>query len=358
MRPVASSPVTAWWAGHRADLSDPAVAGGAVVSALRDGLLDLPEPGMGDTVGRWSALAALAAADVTLAKLAEAHADAVAILRDLDGPDAGAALWGVWAARTPLVTASREPGGRWRLAGSKPYASGYGCCARALITATAPDGDRLFIVDTGDPGLGADEDSWPGLGMAGTRSLTLTLRGVPGTPVGVAGAYTSRPGFWWGAAGIAACWYGGAVGIARPLYARVAAAPADPHRAAHLGAVHSCLTAAAATLDAAAARIDRAVPVGDPGAASGAAAFDPATAPHLVPGAAPEDWFAIAMTARAVVEQAATIVIDRVGRALGPGPLVGDRAHARRVADLELFLRQSHAEADLAELGRRVATDG
>jgi hypothetical protein len=55
---------------------------------------------------------------------------------------------------------------------------------------------------------------------------------------------------------------------------------------------------------------------------------------------------------RAVVEQAATATIDRVGRALGAGPLCSDAAHAQHVADLTVYLQQSHAERDLADLGR------
>jgi len=358
VEPVLTSPVTRWWADHRGDLSDPATAARIVLAARADGLLDLPPPGGGATALRWSALAALAAADVTLAKLGEAHADAVAILADLGGSlpaDALPAdvlptdvLWAVWAARTPLLTASRGPDARWRLDGVKPYASGYGPCARALVSAAAPDGDRLFAVDTADAGVVADEGSWPGLGMAGTRSLTLTLTGVPAVAVGGPGAYTARPGFWWGAIGIAACWYGGAVGVAAPLYERAAAAPADPYRAAHLGAVHAALTATAATLDAAAVAVDS-----HDGEAGGSGTGE---ASGRGGSTAAVDWAALAMTARAVAEDAATTVLDRVGRALGPGPLVGNRAHARRVADLTLFLRQSHAEADLADLGRRVAT--
>jgi hypothetical protein len=40
-----------------------------------------------------------------------------------------------------------------------------------------------------------------------------------------------------------------------------------------------------------------------------------------------------------------------VGRALGPAPLATDREHAQRVADLTVYLRQHHAERDLARLG-------
>jgi hypothetical protein len=37
--------------------------------------------------------------------------------------------------------------------------------------------------------------------------------------------------------------------------------------------------------------------------------------------------------------------------------LCHDERHARAVADLTVYLRQHHAEADLAELGRLVTAD-
>ena len=41
-----------------------------------------------------------------------------------------------------------------------------------------------------------------------------------------------------------------------------------------------------------------------------------------------------------------------MGHALGPAPLAFDADHAARVADLEIYLRQHHAERDVAALGR------
>jgi hypothetical protein len=51
-------------------------------------------------------------------------------------------------------------------------------------------------------------------------------------------------------------------------------------------------------------------------------------------------------------------VLGRVGHALGAGPLGHDGDHARRVADLTVYLRQHHAERDLEQLGRLVAKGG
>jgi hypothetical protein len=60
---------------------------------------------------------------------------------------------------------------------------------------------------------------------------------------------------------------------------------------------------------------------------------------------------------RCVVERAATRVLDLAGRALGPAPMCLEQAHARRWADLTIFMRQSHADRDWEWLGERRATE-
>jgi hypothetical protein len=62
----------------------------------------------------------------------------------------------------------------------------------------------------------------------------------------------------------------------------------------------------------------------------------------------------LALRVRSVVADAVEAVLRQVGHALGPAPLAFDDAHARRVADLELYVRQHHGERDLAALGRAV----
>jgi len=44
-------------------------------------------------------------------------------------------------------------------------------------------------------------------------------------------------------------------------------------------------------------------------------------------------------------------ILARTAHASGTSPCVFDRRHARRVVDLPVYLRQHHAERDLAELG-------
>ncbi|MNP47315.1 hypothetical protein D3C76_1413640 [compost metagenome] len=58
---------------------------------------------------------------------------------------------------------------------------------------------------------------------------------------------------------------------------------------------------------------------------------------------------------RAQVEQAVDCVIRHVGRALGATPFCRNSHFARLSADLPVYLRQSHAERDLAALGVQLA---
>jgi len=106
-----------------------------------------------------------------------------------------------------------------------------------------------------------------------------------------------------------------------------------PHGFAHLGAVDIALRSAATALDQAADEIDD-----DPLDRKEAGARR-------------------ALRVRTLTEAVATQVLDRVGHALGAGPLGHDGDHAQRVADLTVYLRQHHAEKDLEQLGRLVAQE-
>ena len=306
----------------------------AFVSAVETGALDVPLPGSGCTKERWRAFADLAAEDLSLARLGEGHADAVAILAELHGPSpVPGSRWGVWAANPPgpNVTAGRRAGG-WVLHGTKQYCSGARVCTHALVTAAADDGPRLFAVEVADTSPRAD--TWPATGMAGSDTLDVEFPGVAALPVGPPGGYTDRPGFSHGGVGVAACWYGGARAVARALLDAAAKRDVGPHALAHLGAVDLGLRTAHAALGQAAEEID--------------------TDPADLRGGGPMR----ALRVRALTEAVATDVLRRTGRALGAGPLTHDEAHSRAVADLTVYLRQHHAERDLARLGELVAEQG
>ena len=329
----------AWWDAHGGPIESAADAAAALAALVETGLLDLPLPGGGETAARLDALAALGEADLVLCRLAEGHADALAILAELGGPKAPVgSRWGVWAAEPPSarLEAVARAGG-WDLTGLKAWCSGADACTHALVTAHADDGPRLFAVDLAARGVVPIPDTWAAVGMAASDSRQVRFDGVhlpAEAAVGGPGDYVGRPGFWFGAIGVAACWHGGARGVAEALFAAAPRREADPYVAAAVGAVDAALTASGATLARAAAVIDA-----DPLDGAGAARLE-------------------ARRARAVVEASAEAVLGAVGRALGAGPLCLDRAHAHRVADLTVYLRQSHGDHDLAALGRDVIEQG
>jgi alkylation response protein AidB-like acyl-CoA dehydrogenase len=241
----------------------------------------------------------------------------------------------VWAAESAeAVVTVTEDGGAAVLDGTKPWCSGAGLCTHALITARRADNVRgLYAVELSQPQVIPLTHSWRNAGMRGSDTRSVQLCNAAAVPVGRPGEYLDRAGFWHGAMAVAACWLGGARGVAGPLYRAVAdehnSASGDVHAHAHLGAIDAALAAGEAMLLSAACYVD-AEPHGDRAEL-------------------------MARRVRAVVEHAADEVITRTGRALGPKTLALDGEHAQRVADLTLYVRQSHAERDLAALGRLAA---
>ena len=263
-------------------------------AAVESGRLDLPLPGGGRTYERWAALADLAGEDLSLARLSEGHADALAILAELGaGPPPERSRWGVWAAQPPGpgLMASRAGDG-WRLDGIKRFCSGARSCTHALVTAAAPDGTRLFAIGTGD--LAPVAGTSPATGMAGSDTLDVEFTDIAAEPVGEPGGYTNRPGFAHGGVGVAACWYGGARAVGQTLLAAAAKRDVGPHALAHLGAVDIALHTTRDALALAAAEID------------------------ADPGDREQVGWRRALRVRALVEATATEVMARVGRALGP----------------------------------------
>ncbi|KRF33198.1 hypothetical protein [Yonghaparkia sp. Soil809] len=315
----------------------------ALVTARDLGVLELGalerlaarEPAADALLDRWEALATLGAVDLGAARVVEPHLDALSILAEAKATataDAGsldrdpAAVWGVFAAEggdEPLRARPTAHG--WRLDGVKPWCSLAGILDRALVTAHLDDAGtrRLFAVDLRAPGVAVAEGAWAARGLSEIPSGPVRFADVAAEPVGADGWYLQRPGFAIGGTGVAACWFGGAVGLARSLHSALAAR-ADAHGLAHLGAIDEQLEAARLVLADAARRA--------PGA-------DRATARIL------------AKRVRATIARTCDDVLARTARALGPAPLALDAEHAKRVADLQLYVRQHHAERDLASLG-------
>ena len=320
-------------------LNDSAAARGALLRGLvADGLAELPRPGGGATLERWRALAVVAAHDLALVKLYEGHTDALAILAEAGEPvPRRDRTWGMWAAESPGGRVVFEPDGHasCTLSGHKAWCSGARLLDAALLTVWSSDGRGPFLarVDLAQAGVAFDAGDWQAVGMRATDSVTVRFDRVPARLVGAEGFYLSRPGFWQGGVGIAACWHGGACAIADALSGNAAAAgdKAGWHRLMALGALDCALSANAALLREAARWIDA----------------------H--PRAEARTW---ALRTRAATDAACELALHHATRAMGATPLCLDARFARRAADLPVFVRQCHGDRDLVALGERVVGGG
>ncbi|WP_421742408.1 acyl-CoA dehydrogenase [Cellulomonas sp.] len=306
---------------------------GTVGDALRD-VVTWPAdlvPGGGRTTELWELLATLGAADLGVARAVEPHLDALAILAQAGTPDDTVRTWGVFAAEGPGARLdATQDGGDWRLHGTKPWCSLAGELDAALVTAHLADGTRgLFAVGLREPGVRLVDQEWASRGLAEIPSTAVAFDHVRATPVGAPGWYVERPGFWWGGIGVAACWFGGAVGIGRRVHAQ-AHGRDDPLLAMHLGAIDQRLESARRALAEAADLVD-------------AGSLDAAQGKLL------------AKRVRATVAGVCEDVLRIAGHALGPAPLALEAEHAKRVADLQVYVRQQHAERDDASLGQALA---
>jgi alkylation response protein AidB-like acyl-CoA dehydrogenase len=288
----------------------------------------IPLPGSGETALRHRILIDVGREDLSLARLAEAHWDAVAILAEAGRQAEPDALYGVWASEKPGSPISLEgnPDGLL-LSGTKMFCSGAGLLDRVLLTAGGPE---PFLVDVDlrahMPRIVVDDSAWKTSAFAATKTATVTFNEVPITSediLGNAGWYLKRPGFWHGACGPAACWAGGAEGL---LDYAMEQRRSDPHTLAHLGAMSASIWAMQAFFEKAGNEIDE----------------------HS------EDFKGAmirALTLRHLVEEACTNTLRRIVRAYGPHPLAIEQQCGQRYTELDLYLRQSHAERDLEALG-------
>ena len=292
----------------------------------------------------FATLAAVAAADVATARTVEPHLDALGILDQAGVTVPDGSTWGVFAAEAPdlRVEATEQPAGDFLLQGVKPWCSLASTLSHALVTAHVGTRRQLFAVDLRQPGVTVHDESWVARGMPDVPSGPVDLDGVRAEPVGAPGWYLTRPGFAWGGIGVAACWWGGAVGLARLLRTTAAARPTSELLQEALGATILDLADAEDALATAAARIDGTVPDGD----------------GTVLEATDTDWSLLAQVTRSRVRRAVDAVLQRVVATVGPAPLVQDPAVAARVADLDLYVLQDHGARDTARVGRIVLERG
>jgi alkylation response protein AidB-like acyl-CoA dehydrogenase len=294
----------------------------------------LPLPGAGRTPDRHQSLLSWGAMDLSFARIAEAHTDALAILAECGHIPRAGALYGVWASDAPpsRVTCERLESAHWRIGGIKQFCSGAALVDAALVTANHRNGVFLFDVPVKDPRVLPQPCAWASPAFADTETTAVRFDDlvVPDdSRLGETGWYLNRPGFWHGSVGPAACWAGGAqslIDAAGRLNRR------DPHSRAHVGALQASAWGLQAILEQAGREIDA-----DPQDSSGTARTRGLKVRHLI-------------------ERTCADVIDRFGRATGPHLLAYDEHVVRQHQALALYIRQCHGERDLAAIAPTPAT--
>ena len=273
------------------------------------------------TLLRWQVLAYISGIDLTLAKWFESHLDALSILYELGYGETQQGLWAVWAAEGHPNPIRYQDG---KISGSKSWCSGAHIVDYALMTYRDEQGkSQLLTVDMNQSGIDIDNSAWQAVGMQATDTATVTFDHVAATQVGTPNAYLDRVGFWHGAAGVAACWYGATASLASYLIESYQQKPND-YKAMYLGQISSDLAVSRQYLHQVAYLID----------------------------SQPEDNHELAIRQlRTNIEQLARQVIETVGQALGAAPFCGNAHFATLSADLTVFIRQSHGAFDLQRIG-------
>ncbi|TXD98084.1 acyl-CoA dehydrogenase [Psychrobacter frigidicola] len=315
-------------------LDNQAISTLVITDKLRHDILDIlvtysnkiPHPASvegtnSNTLIRWQILAHVAGIDLTIAKWFESHLDALSILHEVGYDKNTDGLWAVWASEGHPDPIYYQQG---NVSGTKGWCSGANVVDYALMTYKDKNGySQLLIIDMQENGIEIDNDEWQAVGMQATDTGTIQFDQVPATNVGAANAYLERVGFWHGAAGVAACWYGATACLATYLITAYQHKPHD-YKAMYLGQISTALAVTQQYFHHVADLIDS----------------QPLHSHELA-----------IRQLRSNVEQVARLVIETVGQALGATPFCRNAHFARLSADLAVFIRQSHGAFDLQKIG-------
>lgn len=273
------------------------------------------------TLSRWQILAYVAGIDLTIAKWFESHLDAVSILHEVGADKADQGLWAVWAAEGHPDPIRYEQG---QVTGTKAWCSGANIVDHGLMTYRDERGQsQLVIVDMHQSGIEINNEEWQAVGMQATDTATLQFHEASAHQVGAENAYLERAGFWHGAAGVSACWYGATAHLAGYLISAYQQKP-NHYKAMYLGEIATALAVTQQYFYHVADLIDR----------------EPQLSHEL-----------IIRQLRSQVEKTARQIMAAVGQALGAAPFCRNAHFARLSADLPVFIRQSHAAFDLQKIG-------
>lgn len=250
-------------------------------------------------------------------------------------------LFGVWnteAADGVKITPLEN--GRYRLEGSKTFASGAGFVERPFVNCAFPDGGwQMCVVPMDAATTKTDESWWQPLGMRATRSFKIDFTRVELDQkylIGAPGDYYKQPWFSGGAVRFAAVQLGGAEALfdLTRRYLHDLGRTNDPYQKTRLGEMAIRIESGNLWLEGAARVIDEYL---ENQTEENSARF-----------------LAYVNMMRTAIEQICQDVMLLCERSVGARGLMRPLAFERIIRDLTIYLRQPAPDAALAEAGRYV----
>lgn len=304
--------------------------------------------------------------NLSVGRLYEGHVNALALLFRFGTPEQQARfaadaragnIFAVWNTEGEDGVQLRPDGpGRWRLEGSKTFASGAGHLQRPLITAARPgsedaDSRQMVIVPADEAPTEVDESAWTPLGMRASASFKIDFTGATVEDehlIGEPGDYHREPWFSGGAIRFAAVQLGGAEALLSVTreHLRRADRTDHPHQRARAAEM-------AAALESARLLLERSAEIADAFEADFASGEEGGDERATRKERA-EAVVAHANLARTAVERACLDVLERAERSVGARGMARPHPLERLVRDLRLYLRQPAPDAARDDAGRFV----
>ena len=330
--------------------------------AIRNaGLLKAPlssEHGGTDLDGRSSTRLALlnmlkhiGRGDLSAGRLFEGHVNALQLIQIFGSPaqiahwasdvrDSGL-LFAVWNTEAgDGVRLVPVDSGRYRMHGSKTFASGAGHIERPIVTGALPDGGwQMCVVPLDRAEAAIDRSWWQPSGMHASTSFKVDFTGIElkqSDLLGDPGDYHLQPWFGGGAIRFAAVQLGGAEALldATRAFLRLLNRTGDPHQQARLGQAAIHVETGNLWLEGAARVVD-----------IGQSRRSPAIAERMVN---------YANMTRLAIEQVCMDVMQICERAVGARGLLRPWVFERIIRDLTLYLRQPAPDAAQTSAGKYI----
>jgi alkylation response protein AidB-like acyl-CoA dehydrogenase len=294
-------------------------------------------------------------ANLTVGRIYEGHVNALQLIQTFGTPEQIGdcaedvcnrhKVYGVWNAEEHDGVKIFPLGqGKYRLEGSKTFATGCGYVERPFVNGTLPDGTwQMCIVPMEAVETVSDPNWWRPMGMRATASYKVDFTGVvldQSALIGQPGDYFRQPWLTAGVVRFAAVQLGGAEALfnAARQFLRELGRTKDPYQEERFGKMAIALESGCLWLKGASEQLERYAP-----SFGGASTMADSNSGSLV---------AYASMVRTAVEQICMETIQLTERSVGTRGLLPPYPIERIVRDLTLYLRQPAFDAALATVGK------